>query len=77
MEESQKDKYLRTYKDSVHFILNVDDDAISYEDKITVEMNYNHLQYLEANGVFNKITFQDLQKLRTAQSKAKSILEIS
>lgn len=75
MEDSQKEKYLSTYGDSVGFILNLDENSITYEDKLTVELNYNHLLYLESCGVFTSISFQDLQKLKSAKSKAKNILE--
>lgn len=76
MDVTQKQKYLESYEDSVYYILNIDLDNISDSDKLTVEINYNHLMYLDECNVFESISFQELQKLRSAQSKAKNILEI-
>ena len=76
MEEAQKAKYLKSSQDSINFILNLDTTNMTESDVNSVSINYNHISYLEENGVFQSISFQQLQTLRSAQRKAKDILNI-
>lgn len=77
MEPHEISKKIRSANDSIGYILSVSLENITDDIIKAIGLNYSHIELLESMGVFDNISFQELQKLRSAKRKAKDILGIS